>query len=162
MFSGNRMRAGPLCRALFVACVITASCPLARAFGQTLPPADTFPGGLMEQATSTQVRQLLSASQLQLLLPATRGPFVFPDPYNTQGIRLTDASDCVGSTDCVNGVGSAYWRRINNHVGGDTMLIVLGLDRTRGGGGPPPFPYNQTTSTVTNPRARLVITSPVD
>src|SRR2546426_910351 len=139
MFSGNRTLAGPLCRALFVACVITASCPLAPAFGQGLPPPDTFPGGLIEQTTSTQVRPLLSASQLQLLLPATRGPFVLPDPYKTQGIRLTDASDCVGSTDCVNSVGSAYWRRINNLVGSDTMLIVLGLDRARGGAGPTPL-----------------------
>src|SRR5213083_2421659 len=127
MHSGDRMLTEPLCRALFFACVITASCPLEPAFGQALPPVDTFPGGFIEQATSTQVRPLMSASQLQLLLPATRGPFVFPDPYNTQGIRLTDASDCVGSTDCVYSVGSAYWRRINNHVGSDTMLIVLGL-----------------------------------
>src|SRR2546427_12037709 len=94
---------------------------LALTYAQAPPPADTFPGGIIEQATSTQVRPLLNASQLQLLLPATRGPFVFPAPYNTQGIRLTDASDCVGSTDCVNSVGSAYWRNINNHVGSDTM-----------------------------------------
>src|SRR2546427_8403880 len=121
MCSGNRTLAGQLCWALLVACVITSSCPLAPGLGQALAPADTFPGGFIEQTTSTQVRPLLSASQLQLLLPATRGPFEFPAPYNTQGIRLTDASDCVGSTDCVNSVGYAYWRRINNHVGSDTM-----------------------------------------
>src|SRR3989441_2919968 len=161
MLSGNRTLTGPLCSALFVACVITANYPLAPAFGQALPPADAFPGGFIEQATSTQVRPLLSASQLQLLLPATRGPFVFPDPYNTQGIRLTDASDCVGSTDCVNSVGSAYWRRINNHVGSDTMLIVLGLDRARGGAGPTLFQYNKVTAAVTNLGPLFDSTSPL-
>src|SRR3989441_3003193 len=161
MLSGNRTLTGPLCSALFVACVITANYPLAPAFGQALPPADAFPGGFMKQATSPKVSPLWSAPQLQLLLPATRGPFVFPDPYNTQGIRLTDASDCVGSTDCVNGVGSAYWRRINNHVGGDTMLIVLGLDRTRGGAGPTLFQYNKVTDAVTNFGPLFDSTSPL-
>jgi len=75
---------------------------------------------------------------------------VFPAPYNTQGIRLTDASDCVGSTDCVNSVGDAYGRSINNHVGSDTMLIFLGLDRARGGAGPTLFQYNKVTDQVTN------------
>jgi hypothetical protein len=148
--SGTRTLAGQLCRALLVACVLTASCPLAPAVGQALPPADTFPGGFIEQATSTEVRPLLSASDLQLLLPATRGPFVFPAPYSTQGIRLTDASDCVGSTDCVNHAGYSYWRRINNHVGSGTMLIVLGLARARGGAGPTLFQYHKGTDAVTN------------
>ena len=60
-------------------------------------------------------------------MPA-RGVFTFPAPYLTQGIRLTNASDCVGGGDCVNPVGYSYWRNINNHVGSNTMLIVLGMD----------------------------------
>jgi hypothetical protein len=39
-FFGNHSLAGKLCRALFVACVLTATYPLASAFGQALPPYD--------------------------------------------------------------------------------------------------------------------------
>ena len=80
-------------------------------------------------------------------LPA-RGPFTFPAPYNTIGVRLTNAGDC-GGADCVNYVGYSYWRNTNNHVGSDTMLIFLTLDRARGGGGPTLFSYDKTTDQVT-------------
>ena len=78
-----------------------------------------------------------------------RGTFTFPAPYGTTGVRLTNASDC-GGGDCVNYVGYSYWRNINNHVGSDTMLIVLGLDRQRGGGGPTLFSYNKNTGETRN------------
>jgi len=106
------------------------------------------PGGFVELATSVNVRPLLTATQIQAFLPS-RGLFTFPAPYLTQGVRLTNSTDCGGS-DCLNYVGYSYWRRINNHVGSDTMLIFLGLDKAHGGAGPTLFSYNKLTDVVTN------------
>jgi len=111
--------------------------PVARAESPT-------PGGLLETATSTGVRPPVAVA-----LPA-RGKFTFPAPYNTTGIRLTNTSDCGGAgKDCVNDIGYAYWRNSNNHVGSDTMLIVVTLDRARGGNGPTLFGYDKNTDAVT-------------
>jgi hypothetical protein len=108
----------------------------------------SFPGGFIEKPATTGVRPRLTASQIQSFLPS-RGKFTFPAPYNTEGVRLTNSSDC-GGTDCVNYVGYSYWRNINNHAGSDTMLIFLGLSRSKGGGGPTLFSYNKLTEAVTN------------
>jgi hypothetical protein len=113
----------------------------------TLAWAD-FPGGFLEQPLTAQVRPKLSASQIQGFLPA-RGKFTFPAPYNTQGVRLTNATDC-GGADCLWYVGYSYWRNINNHVGSDTMYVFLGLNRNNGGGGPTLFSYNKVTEEVRN------------
>src|SRR4030095_8334375 len=43
----------------------------------------SFPGGFVEKTNSNAVRPLLTATQIQSLLPV-RGAFVFPAPYNTQ------------------------------------------------------------------------------
>ena len=110
--------------------------------------AAQVPGGFVELATSVNVRPLLTATQIQAFLPS-RGLFTFPAPYLTQGVRLTNSTDCGGS-DCLNYVGYSYWRRINNHVGSDTMLIFLTLDRNRGGAGPSLFSYNKITNALTN------------
>ena len=67
-----------------------------------------------------------------------RGKFTFPPPYRTEAVRLTNASDC-GGRDCVDYIGYSYWRRTNNHVGRDTMLVLVVLDRNRGGAGPTLF-----------------------
>jgi hypothetical protein len=99
------------------------------------------PGGFMESATDGQVR-----ARIIPRLPA-RGPFTFPQPYNTTGVRLTNADDC-GGADCVNYIGYSYWRNTNNHVGSDTMLIFLSLDRQRGGGGPTLLSYDKRTDQV--------------
>jgi Bacterial Ig domain len=101
----------------------------------------TAPGGFTELATSVAVRARVAPT-----LPA-RGPFTFPAPYNTVGARLTNAGDC-GGNDCVNYVGYSYWRNSNNHVGSDTMLIVITLDRARGGAGPTLFRYDKRTDQV--------------
>ena len=101
------------------------------------------PGGLLEWATSTGVRPRSRWS-----CPA-RGRFTFPAPYNTTGVRLTNGADCGGAQDCVNDIGYAYWRNSNNHVGSDTMLIVVTLDRARGGNGPTLFGYDKNTDAVT-------------
>jgi hypothetical protein len=106
------------------------------------------PGGFLETAPTSAVRPLLTAAQIQSLLPA-RGRFTFPAPYLTTGIRISNATDCGGS-DCVNYVGYSYWRNMNNHVGSNTMLVFLGLDRSRGGPGPSLFTYDKTTDQVQN------------
>src|SRR5262245_26122268 len=105
-------------------------------------------GGFITTNVSTDVRPVLSASQIQSLVPQ-RGAFTFPAPYSTRGARITNASDCAGS-DCVSSVGYSYWRNMNNHVGSDTILIFLGLDRNRGGGGPTLFSYSKSSRQVTN------------
>jgi hypothetical protein len=108
----------------------------------------TFPGGFIEKSNSTSVRPLMTSTQIQSLLPA-RGVFVFPPPYNTQGVRITNGTDCGGS-DCVESVGYSYWNNLNNSAGSDTMLIFLSLSRARGGGGPTLFSYNKVTDEVRN------------
>jgi hypothetical protein len=105
-------------------------------------------GGFVDSATGAGMRPRLSAGEIQAFMPQ-RGTFTFPAPYGTTGVRLTNAGDC-GGGDCVNYVGYSYWRNINNHVGSDTMLIVLGLDRQRGGGGPTLFGYNKNNGQVQN------------
>jgi hypothetical protein len=47
-------------------------------------------------------------------------------------------------------VGYSYWSNINNHTGSDTMLVFLGLERRRGGGGPTLFSYNKKTGETNN------------
>lgn len=109
--------------------------------------AANAPGGFIEAAGAAQNRSILSASQISNMLP-NRGKFTFPAPYNTQGFRLTNPSDCGGS-DCVHYVGYSYWRNTNNHVGQNTMLILVGLKRNQGGDGPSLIAYNKVTDQVT-------------
>ena len=142
----SRRRVLPAALALLAAFVLQ----LPSGFSQTAPDLQLvgFPGGFLETATTGVVRPRLAQSVLQALLPS-RGLFTFPAPYNTSAIRLTNPTDCGGS-DCVYSVGYSYYRNINNHVGSDEMLIFLGLDRSRGGGGPTLFRYNKLTDQVTN------------
>ena len=111
------------------------------------PALAQVPGGFLELATGLNVRPLLTPTEIQLLIPE-RGLFTFPPPYLTRAVRLTNSSDC-GGTDCVIYVGYSYWRNMNNHVGSDTMLIFLTLDRARGGSGPTLFSYNKVTDALT-------------
>ena len=108
--------------------------------------SSVVPGGFIEKSNSTDVRPVLSAAQIQSLLPA-RGAFAFPPPYNTRGVRITSGADCAGA-DCVQSVGYSYWRNMNNSAGSSTMLIFLGLNRSHGGGGPTLFAYNKDTEAV--------------
>ena len=114
------------------------------------PAADLLPdpGGFLETATTGLVRPRQSALQIQALLPR-RGAFTFPPPYNTTAARITNADDC-GGGDCVDAVGYSYWRNINNHAGQNEMLILLGLDRARGGPGPSLFKYDKTTDQISS------------
>ncbi|HYB97424.1 MAG TPA: hypothetical protein VEC39_20800, partial [Vicinamibacterales bacterium] len=108
----------------------------------------TATGGFLDSATSAGLRPLISAGESRTFLPE-RGPFTFPSPYNTSGIRLTNGNDC-GGADCVMPVGYSYWSNINNHAGSDTMLVFLGLERRKGGGGPTLFSINKRTGETQN------------
>jgi hypothetical protein len=107
-------------------------------------------GGFIETDLGGVTRPALTPTQIATFMPALRGPFTFPAPYLTQGIRLTDSTDCPNATDCVQPTGYAYWRNINNHVGSDTMYIFMTLLRTQGGVGPSLFSYNKVTGAVAN------------
>jgi len=116
-------------------------------FAQSAPDQlPNFPGGFVEKTNSTAVRPRPTSTQIQSLLPA-RGAFVFPPPYNTQAVRITNGTDCGGS-DCLESVGYSYWSNMNNSAGSDTMLIFLGLSRSKEGPGPTLFSYNKVTDTV--------------
>jgi hypothetical protein len=106
-----------------------------------VPPPSTAPGGFIEESTTTIVRPLLTPIEIENFLPE-RGGFRFPEPYNTHGVRITNAADCGGS-DCVNYVGYSYWRNMNNHVDSEEILIVIGLSTARGGDGPTLFRYHK-------------------
>ncbi len=113
------------------------------------PPPD---GGFLETDGSPALRPRLTRAQIEAFLPANgaRGAFTFPAPYNTKGIRLTNASDCASAQDCIWYVGYSYWRNINNHAGSNEMLILVGTDRNRGGVGPSVIAYNKITDQVEN------------
>ena len=105
-------------------------------------------GGFMDSSTGAGLRPKLSAGEISAFMPQ-RGTFNFPSPYSTKGVRLTNGSDCAGQ-DCVLSVGYSYWSNINNHVGSDTMLVFLGLERRKGGGGPTLFSYNKNSGETKN------------
>jgi len=114
-------------RCVFVAIAVVVTL-FVLSSSNTLHGQASTPGGFIDSATSVGLRPRFSSAQSHAWLP-TRGTFTFPTPYSTQGVRLTNASDCGGSSDCVVPVGYSYWSNVNNHTNRDTMLIVLGLDR---------------------------------
>lgn len=116
-------------------------------FHQPAARAD-FPGGFVEQPDTAVARPPLNLSQIQSFLPSL-GKFTFPAPYKTEGVRLTNASDC-GGKDCVQSVGYSYWANANNSTGSNIMYIFLGTNWSRGGSGPTLFSYNKTTDEVKN------------
>jgi hypothetical protein len=112
-----------------------------------LPPAG---GGLLEKSGSPARRPRFTRAHIEQFLPAggSAGPFTFPSPYNTEGVRLTDASLCASGADCLWYVGYSYWRNINNHTASADMYIFLGTDANRGGAGPVLIRYHKATDTV--------------
>ena len=114
--------------------------------------SSTVGGGFLEKAGAQTYRDRLTPAQIASFLPAggATGRFTFPAPYNTAGVRLTSAANCANAQDCVLPVGYSYWRNINNHAGSNTMLIVLGFDRNRGGAGPGLIAYDKLSDTVRN------------
>jgi hypothetical protein len=100
------------------------------------------PGGFLEPCSSTVVRE-----RPRLTLPE-RGPFDFPAPWGTRGIRITNGSD-MGYADALWYCGYSYWQNINAHAGKDHLLIFLGVDRQRGGYGPSLWKVDKATEAVT-------------
>jgi hypothetical protein len=126
---------------------ITAVCT---ALLSALSPITAHAQGFLEfpLTLSTTVEPQLTQSEISAFLPS-KGKFKFPAPYNTEAVRLTNAADC-GGADCVNAIGYSYWRNINNHVGQDTMLIMVGLNKAKGGAGLSLLEFNKVTGTLTN------------
>jgi Bacterial Ig domain len=125
----------PYARIAVVAALATAfSASAARTQGAREPAVET---------DSTAVFPWMP-EQVRSFLPE-RGRFIFPAPYGTEGIRVTNASDCGGS-DCVLPVGGASWRNIDAHEGRDSMLIFLGLREV----GPTLFRYDKRTGRTEN------------
>ena len=120
---------------------------IAAGSGAVAQTTNPFPGGWVEKDGGA-IRTRLSTGQIQSFVPPSRGAFTFPAPYNTRGVRITDASDC-GGQDCVWYVGYSYWRNSNNHQNSNEMLIFLGLNTSRGGSGPTLFSYNKSTDAIT-------------
>jgi len=113
-------------------------------------PAPSPGAGFIETAGSPALRPRFTRAQIDKFLPpdGAKGAFTFPAPYNTQGVRLTNASDCAGGADCLWYVGYSYWRNMNNHVGSADMYIFLGTDPHNGGVGPILLRYNKATDVV--------------
>ena len=120
------------------------------------------PGGFVEKAGAQTFRARFTPAQIASFLPATgpTGRFTFPAPYHTEGVRLTGIADCAAGQDCLWPVGYSYWRNINNHAAFDTMYVVLGFDRNRGGAGPSLISYNKLTDQVLNLGALFPTESP--
>ena len=131
---------------------------LAFANGTQSVSADSGPGGFLDSSTGAGLRPRLSSGQMQSMLP-DRGRFTFPSPYNTQAARITNGSDC-GGQDCVHAVGYSYWSNMNNHVGSNTILMFVGLERRLGGGGPTLFSYNKNSGQTRNEGALFTLDSP--
>ena len=105
------------------------------------------PGGFLEPCTAAIVRP-----RPIMALP-DRGPFTFPAPWNTTGIRLTNAAD-TGGGDALEHAGYSYWNNVNAHAGRDVLRVVLCANRNRGGSGPALWEVNKWTLEVT-PRGPL-------
>lgn len=109
-------------------------------------------GGFFETAGSPSLRPRFTKAEIDAFLPpaGAKGAFRFPAPYNTEAVRLTNASDCAEGQDCLWYVGYSYWRNMNNHVGSADMHILLGSDAAHGGVGPMLLRYNKVTDQVVN------------
>jgi hypothetical protein len=110
--------------------------------------ANPSSAGFWKNDNSPQATSPLTASQIAQFLPDKRGPFQFPAPYNTTGIRVTLPSDCPNSSNCVNYVGYSYWATMSNSAGSDHMWIMVGLLPDKGGAGPTLYNLNKKNDKV--------------
>ncbi|MGA7964437.1 MAG: hypothetical protein WCB49_00795 [Gammaproteobacteria bacterium] len=111
-------------------------------------PALADPGVWTADSSATAIAPI-TATQIAAFVPEARGPFTFPAPYNTTGIRVTQSSDC-GNGNCVNYIGYNYWANMSNSAGSNIMYIMVGLSANKGGGGPNLYSLDKTTDAVTN------------
>lgn len=121
---------------------------LFRAVSVGMEPVDLIHRGMLESVATAKPRPLMTGSEDLGFLPQ-RGGFTFPEPYNTQAIRITNADDC-GGKDCVHYVGYSYWSNINNHVGQNSFYVMLGMLRDQGGLGANIWEVNKATHRVTD------------
>jgi hypothetical protein len=103
------------------------------------------PGGFVELMSSSATRVPPNASQIDQFVPASRGRFFFPAPYNTEAYRLTVPSDCGGS-DCIQQEGYSFWRNINAHQGQPIVRFFIVFQNS---GGPTLMTLDKATGTVT-------------
>ncbi len=107
-----------------------------------------FPGAFIEDQ-GTAPRTKYTTGQISAFVPSARGRFEFPAPYGTRAWRVTDATDCTGSTDCIWYVGYSYWPNINYHVNSSVLKIFIGTEVNTGGTGINLFQLDKTTDTLT-------------
>jgi len=107
--------------------------------------ASQAPGGFIETDAAPVTRAVMTASKITGFLPS-RGSFTFPAPYGTQGVRITNSSDC-GGQDCLD-MTYNYWKNISNSANSDTMYILVGLDKARGGAGPTLFKFTKSSGAL--------------
>jgi hypothetical protein len=153
MVTPSRQAVDRRCASLAFGCAIAASLAIVMGTARAVvTAAAAVTGGFVEKAGAQTYRARFTKAQIDAFLPAdgARGPFTFPAPYNTTGVRLTNASDCAAGQDCVWYVGYSYWRNMNNHVGSSMILILIGMDRNRGGAGPSLIAYDKNTDAVVN------------
>jgi hypothetical protein len=81
------------------------------------------PGGFMEVCTDTATRPRLLGRDVDL---PQRGPFLYPPPYSTRGIRLTNEED-TGPEDRVRDGGYSYWDNINAHRGQPVLWVFVSI-----------------------------------
>ena len=86
-----------------------------------LPP--TSGAGFTEHASSTAVRPRWSRDQIASFLPSTPGPFQFPAPYHTFGVRVTSEGEGT-----VHPLGMSYWPAINAHGSFPTLFVLVSLN----------------------------------
>ena len=99
------------------------------------------PGGFIEHCSTNDIRP-----RPAMTLP-NRGPFDFPAPWGTRGIRLTNSTDTAG-VDALWPCGYSYWSNINAHKGQPRLRVFLGVDRNRGGAGPCLWEVDKATDAV--------------
>jgi len=101
--------------------------------GPPPPPVDPGPvgpptgppstAGFLEHAGSVAIRPRPSRSEIAGWLPSRPGPFQFPAPYHTFGVRVT--SDADGQ---VHPLGMSYWPAINAHGAFPTLFVLVSLN----------------------------------
>jgi hypothetical protein len=77
------------------------------------------PGGIIEKSYDIITSRSIADNSF---IPATRGAFDFPEPYNTRGYRITIEED--GD---VEPNGYAYWMKMNNRADKELIYILLGI-----------------------------------
>jgi hypothetical protein len=101
------------------------------------------PGGIVERCTDMRIRLRPTVT-----LPES-GPFLFPAPWGTQGVRVTNHQR-TGGQDAL-WFGYAYWPKLNAHKDEPVIRVFVCTDPNRGGTGPSVYEVHKRTLEVTGP-----------